>query len=37
LKMPGYNLADFGFAHGYTIGDFYATLSGKMNNIFDVV
>ena len=35
-KMPGYHLADFGFRHGFTIGDFYATLSGKMNNIFDV-
>jgi len=35
-KMPGYHLADLGFRHGFTIGDFYATLSGKMNNIFDV-
>ena len=35
-KMPGYHLADFGFRHGFTIGDLYATLSGKMNNIFDV-
>ncbi|MDB9842551.1 TonB-dependent receptor [Polaribacter sp.] len=35
-KMPGYHLADFGFRHGFTMGDFYATLSGKMNNIFDV-
>ena len=35
-KMPGYHLADFGFRHGFTMGDFYTTLSGKMNNIFDV-
>jgi len=35
-KMPGYHLADFGFRHGFTIGDLYATLSGKMNNMFDV-
>lgn len=35
-KMPAYHLVDFGFRHGFTIGDFNTTLSGKMNNIFDV-
>ncbi|TXD49785.1 TonB-dependent receptor [Polaribacter sp. IC073] len=35
-KMPAYHLIDFGFTHGFTIGDFETTLSGKLNNIFDV-
>jgi iron complex outermembrane receptor protein len=35
-KMPAYHLVDFGFRHGFTMGDFNASFSGKMNNIFDV-
>ncbi|WP_298882831.1 carboxypeptidase-like regulatory domain-containing protein [uncultured Polaribacter sp.] len=35
-KMPAYHLIDFGLSHGFNLGDFDASLSGKMNNIFDV-
>lgn len=35
-KLPSYHLFDFGVRHGFTIGGLNATLSGKMNNIFDV-
>ncbi|ARV15631.1 TonB-dependent receptor [Polaribacter sp. SA4-12] len=35
-KMPAYHLFDLGFRHGFTIGEFETSLSGKMNNIFDV-
>ncbi|MEP5340094.1 MAG: carboxypeptidase-like regulatory domain-containing protein [Algibacter sp.] len=35
-KLPAYHLFDLGFRHGFSIGDLDATLSGKMNNIFDV-
>ncbi len=35
-KLPSYHLFDLGFRHGFTIGDFDASLVGKMNNIFDV-
>ena len=35
-KLPSYHLLDLGFNHGFTIGGLDATLSGKMNNIFDV-
>jgi outer membrane cobalamin receptor len=35
-KMPDYHLFDFGINHGFTIGGLNASLSGKMNNIFDV-
>jgi outer membrane receptor for ferrienterochelin and colicin len=35
-KMPSYHLFDLGFNHGFTVGEFDATLSGNMNNIFDV-
>ncbi|CAA0216409.1 TonB-dependent receptor [Tenacibaculum maritimum] len=34
-KMPSYHLFDLGFRHGFKIGVFDATLSGKLNNIFD--
>ncbi len=35
-ELPSYHLVDLGFNHGFEIGDLDATLSGKMNNIFDV-
>jgi outer membrane receptor protein involved in Fe transport len=35
-KLPSYHLFDLGFNHGFTISDFDATLTGNMNNIFDV-
>jgi len=35
-KLPSYHLFDLGVRHGFTIGGLNATLSGKMNNIFDV-
>ena len=35
-KLPNYHLIDLGFNHGFTIGGLNASLSGKMNNIFDV-
>jgi len=35
-KLPSYHLLDLGFNHGFEIGGLDATLSGKMNNIFDV-
>ncbi|MCD8402402.1 TonB-dependent receptor [Tenacibaculum finnmarkense] len=34
-KMPNYHLFDLGFRHGFKIGDFNATLNGKLNNILD--
>ena len=34
-KMPSYNLFDLGFSHGFELASFQATLSGKLNNIFD--
>lgn len=35
-KMPAYHLFDLGFNHGFTIGGLETSLTGKMNNIFDV-
>ena len=35
-KLPSYHLFDLGLNHGFSIGDFDATLTGNMNNIFDV-
>ena len=35
-KLPSYHLFDLGFNHGFSIADFDATLTGNMNNIFDV-
>lgn len=35
-KLPAYGLFDLGFNHGFKIGDFNATLNGKLNNLFDV-
>ena len=35
-KMPSYHLFDLGINHGFSIGEFDATLTGNMNNIFDV-
>ncbi len=35
-ELPAYHLFDLGFNHKFDIGGFNATLSGKMNNIFDV-
>jgi iron complex outermembrane receptor protein len=35
-ELPSYHLADLGFTHGFTIGEFDTTLTGKMNNIADV-
>jgi outer membrane receptor protein involved in Fe transport len=35
-KLPSYHLFDLGFNHGFTIGEFDATLSGNMNNLFDI-
>ncbi|WP_237277319.1 TonB-dependent receptor [Tenacibaculum ovolyticum] len=35
-KLPAYHLFDLGLTHGFEIGGFDATLSGKMNNILDV-
>ncbi len=35
-ELPSYHLVDLGFNHGFDIGGLDATLSGKMNNIFDV-
>ncbi|MDB0614038.1 TonB-dependent receptor [Tenacibaculum dicentrarchi] len=34
-KMPNYHLFDLGFRHGFKIGDFKATVNGKLNNILD--
>jgi len=35
-KLPAYHLFDLGVNHGFTIGNFDATLRGNMNNIFNV-
>ena len=35
-KLPSYHLFDLGVNHGFSIGDFDATLRGNMNNIFNV-
>ncbi|WP_245949178.1 TonB-dependent receptor [Lutibacter citreus] len=35
-KLPAYHLFDLGFRHGFTIGGLDTTISGKMNNIFNV-
>lgn len=35
-QLPEYHLFDLGFNHGFEIGGLDASLSGKMNNIFDV-
>ncbi|QVY64282.1 carboxypeptidase-like regulatory domain-containing protein [Polaribacter sp. Q13] len=35
-KLPSYHLFDLGFRHGFEIAGLDTTLSGKMNNIFDV-
>lgn len=35
-KLPSYHLFDLGINHGFSIGDFDATLRGNMNNIFNV-
>lgn len=35
-KLPSYHLVDLGFNHGFVIGGLDATLSGKLNNIFNV-
>ena len=35
-ELPAYGLFDLGFNHGFKIGDFNATLNGKLNNLFDV-
>ncbi len=35
-KLPAYHLFDLGINHGFSIGDFDATLRGNMNNIFNV-
>lgn len=34
-KLPAYGLIDFGLNHGFNIGTFDATLTGKMNNILN--
>jgi iron complex outermembrane receptor protein len=35
-KMPNFHLFDLGLKHSFNIGEFDATLLGKMNNIFNV-
>ena len=35
-KMPNYHLFDLGLRHGFNIGEFDATLLGKINNAFNV-
>ncbi|WP_298364065.1 carboxypeptidase-like regulatory domain-containing protein [uncultured Lutibacter sp.] len=35
-KLPSYHLFDLGFRHDFVIGNLDTTLTGKMNNIFDV-
>ena len=35
-ELPSYHLFDLGFNHGFSIGEFDATLTGNMNNIFNV-
>ena len=34
-QLPNFHLFDLGFSHGFTIGDFDSTLSGKLNNILN--
>jgi iron complex outermembrane receptor protein len=35
-KLPSFHLFDFGFNHGFTIAELDATITGNMNNIFNV-
>ncbi|MBD0823538.1 TonB-dependent receptor [Aestuariibaculum marinum] len=34
-KMPAYGLFDVGFTHGFKFGSFDASLTARMNNVFD--
>ncbi len=34
-KMPDYGLFDLALSHGFKFGSFDATLTGRMNNVFD--
>ena len=34
-KMPNYGLFDLALSHGFKFGSFDATLTGRMNNVFD--
>jgi len=34
-KVPAYGIFDAAFSHGFKFGSFDATLTGRMNNIFD--